>query len=308
MLKNKWWAEKYRPTKLEDFVGNEDFVAKVKYWIEHNDPVNIILYSEKSGTGKTTACRLIAAALDADVLYINASEENGIDIVRDKIKNFAMSSGFNDWKIVILDEFSYFSINAQSALLNLIEVSSKNTRFFFTGNYIEKFLPAIKSRCNPFLIQSPPVKAIYENISKILHTENVSFEPQILAKVIKQFYPDQRAILNYCQTNSITGTLVYSEQNIQVSDYCNKVLDELKSKNDVKTTFTNIRQIISDSKVRIFDDLFTFLFSNIHEFAPSGTQASIILTIADHQYKSGFVLDKEIQVAAMFINILKEIR
>jgi len=308
MLKNKWWAEKYRPTKLEDFVGNEEFVSKVRYWIEQNDPSNIILYSEKSGTGKTTACKLIAQSLDADILYINASEENGIDVVRDKIKNFALSSGFNEWKIVILDEFSYFSPNAQSALLNLIEVSSKNTRFFFTGNYIEKFLPAIKSRCNPFLIQSPPIKAIYENIAKILTAENVEFEPQTLAKIIKQFYPDQRAILNYCQTNSITGTLTYSEATVQINDYCNEVLSELKSKNDVKTSFTNIRQIIADAKVRTFDDLFTFLFNQIHEFAPNGKQASVILTIADHQYKSGFVLDKEIQVAAMFINILKEIR
>lgn len=307
-IENTWWPEKHRPKTIDDFVGNEDFVNKVKYWIETEDVPNLILYSEKSGTGKTTCCKILANALDADIMYINASDENSIDTVRDKITSFAKSVGFRKWKILILDEFSYFSPNAQSALLNIIESTSKSTRFFLTGNYIEKFLPAIVSRCTPFRIQSPPIKIICSNIAKILKYEGVTYEAATIIKVVNQFYPDQRSMLNYCQANSITGELVYSTENITVNDYCTKILNELKKGLDARITFANIRQIIADAKVRQFDDLFKFLFDNLEDFAPDGTRASIILHIAEWQKNASLVLDKEIPAAAMFINILRDLK
>lgn len=308
MVENTWWPEKYRPSNIDDYVGNEEFISKVKHWIETNDPVNLILYSEKSGTGKTTLCKILAKALDADILYINASDENSIDVVRDKIKNFAMSSSFSQWKILILDEFSYFSLNAQSALNQIIESTSKTTRFFLTGNYIEKFLPSIVSRCTPFRIQSPPKAMVCKNIATILKTENVKFDPKTVVKIVEMYYPDQRSMLNYCQSNSHSGELVYSEENIVVNDYCSKIVEELKNIGDVKETFTNIRQIIADAKVRQFDDLFRYMFETLPTWAPDGKRAGIILTIADYQFKSENVLDKEIQVAAMIINILRDLK
>lgn len=307
-LKETLWARKYEPKTIDDYIGNDEFVAKVKHWIEIGDVPNLILYSEKSGTGKSSGCKLIANALDADVLYINASDENGIDTVRDKIKNFATSIGFSQWKIVIADEFSQFSPNAQSALNFIIEATSKHTRFFFTGNYIEKFLPSIVSRCSPFLIQSPPIKLVCRNIANILTAENVKFDPKTVVRVVEQFYPDQRAMLNYCQTNSITGELIYSELNAVSSDYCSKIVDTIKNSSDPKTTFTNIRQIIADSKVRQFDELFKYLYDNLDEFVPNGKKAQTILHIADCQHKILNVVDGEIQIAAMFINILRDLK
>ena len=302
------WSEKYRPTTIDQFAGNEEFISKVKYWIENDCPINMILHSEKSGTGKTTCCKLLAKALDCDLMYINASDENSIDTVREKIKSFATTIGFSRWKVVILDEFSYFTPNAQSALLNIIESTSKTTRFFLTGNYLEKFLPAIISRCTPFLIQSPPPAKIYENMCNILTSEGKTWEKADLVRVIKQYYPDQRSMLNYLQDNSTSGSLVYSVQNLVTNEYCSKILDELKKGSDVKTTFTNIRQIIADARVRQFDDLFKFLFDNLEEFVPDGKRASVILHIAEWQNKANFVLDREIPVAAMFINILRELK
>lgn len=302
------WARKYEPKTIDDYVGNEEFIAKVKYWIETNSVPNLILYSEKSGTGKSSGCKLIANALDADVLYLNASDENGIDTVRDKIKSFATSVGFKRWKIVICDEFSGFSPNAQSALNQIIETTSKHTRYFLTGNYIEKFLPSIVSRCSPFLIQSPPVKLVCRNIANILTKENVKYDPKDIVKVVNQFYPDQRAMLNYCQHNSNTGELIYSTQDIAGSEYCPKILDAIKTGGDVKTTFTNIRQILADSKVRQFDELFKYLYDNLDEFVPDGKKAQIILHIADYQHRILNVVDGEIQIAAMFINILRDLK
>lgn len=308
VIENTWWPEKYRPKTIDDFVGNEDFVNKVKHWIDTQEVPNLILYSEKSGTGKTTCCKLLANALDADIMYINASDENSIDTVRDKITSFAKSVGFKKWKILILDEFSYFSPNAQSALLNIIESTSKSTRFFLTGNYIEKFLPAIVSRCTPFRIQSPPIKIVCSNIAKILKSEGISYDATTIVKVVNQFYPDQRSMLNYCQANSIGGELVFSSENITVNEYCSKILEVLKSNQNPKDKIASIRQVIADSKVRQFDDLFKFLFDNLEEFVPDGKRSGIILHIAEFQHKSSLVLDKEIQLIAMFVNILSELK
>ncbi len=169
-LQNSWWPIKYRPQTVDELVGNEEFMDKVKNWVETQEVPNLVLYSEKSGTGKTSCCMLLAKLLDADVKYINASDENSIDTVRDVIKTFASTSGFSKWKIIILDEFSGFTKQAQSAILSIIESSSATTRFFLTGNYIDKFLPAIISRCHPFKIQSPPPKKIFENISRIFQS------------------------------------------------------------------------------------------------------------------------------------------
>lgn len=308
-LQNTWWPEKYRPKTLSEFVGNADFVQKVQQWVEKNDVPNMILYSEKSGTGKSTACKLIASLLDADVKYINASSENSIDVVRDVIDGFAKTSSFKRWKIVILDEFSYFSKNGQSAILSVIESTSATTRFFLTGNYIDKFLPAIVSRCHPFLIQSPPPKQIFSNLSRILNLENIQFNEKDLAQIIKQYYPDQRGMLNYCQINSLDGILKFIPESIVVNDYCSKILEELKNLNrSAEDIFKSIRQIVADAQVRQFDDLFKFLFDNLDEFAPNGKKSAIILTLADYQYKSNLVIDREIPVMAMIVNILTELK
>lgn len=306
MIENSLWVEKYRPKTIDHYVGNPDFIEKMKYWIENQDVPNIILYSEKSGTGKTTAAKLLASNIDADVKHINASAENGIDTVRDTISKFAETMGFSKWKIVVLEEFSRFSPSAQSALLEIIESRSKTTRFILTGNYIDKFLPAIVSRCIPFLIETPPIKAVYANLERILTTENVKFEPTDLAQIIKQYYPDQRAMLMYCQTNSQSGTLKYVKENIILNDYCTKIVEELGGRSDAKTAFQNIRQIIADAKVRQFDDLFRYLYDHLEDFCGVGKKASAIAHIADCQYKSGLVLDKEIQVAALIINLIRD--
>lgn len=305
---NSWWPEKYRPETIDEYIANPEFVSKVRGWIEAQDVPNLILYSEKSGTGKTTCCKILAKALDADVLHINASSENSIDTVREKIYSFATSVGFQTWKIVILDEFSYFSLNAQSALLSIIETTSAHTRFFLTGNYIEKFLPAIRSRCTPFAIQSPPKKDVCQNIASILKAENVKYDPQTIVKVVEKYYPDQRAMLNYCQTHSGTGELICEDADIVLNDYCSKVLSELKDCKSVQQGYENIRKIFAEAKVKDFDDLFRYLFDSVNEFVPAGKRAMVILTISEHQFRSANVMDKEIQAAAMCLNILTEIK
>jgi DNA polymerase III delta prime subunit len=209
---------------------------------------------------------------------------------------------------LIINEFSYFTPNAQSALLDVIESSSASTRFFLTGNYIEKFLPAIVSRCQPYLIQSPEPKQIFENFSNILGIENVTFDPHDLVKVIRTYYPDQRQMLNYLQSNSNNGKFVFNEQLAQTNDFCSKTIDILKSNATGLDKYTNIRQLFADAKVRQFDDLFTALYANLDAYVPEGKKSAVIGAIANGQHRSVMVIDKEIQAincVCEIINLIK---
>ena len=146
---NTLWVEKYRPDTLEGYVGNEHILQKVKIYIENEDVPHLLLYGQ-AGTGKTTLAKIITNQIDCDVMYINASDENSVDAVRDKIRGFASSMGFRKWKVVILDESDYLTPNAQAALRNLMETFSKTTRFILTCNYVEKVIDPIQSRCQTF--------------------------------------------------------------------------------------------------------------------------------------------------------------
>lgn len=307
-ITNTWWAVKYRPTKRDDFVGDSEFLDKIDHWIETNDVPNILLTSEKSGIGKTTAAWMIANSIDAEILYINASDDNNIETVRDRIKSFVSTTGFKTWKIVICDEFSYFSINAQSALNSIIETYSRSARFIITANYIEKILPSIRSRCTQFKLDAPPKVGIVKRMEAILQAENVEYDVRDIAKIVKELYPDQRSIINYLQDNSHSGTFKLSSQDIIINDYCEKVLANLTYNQATKISFGNIRQIIADSKIRQFNDLYKFLFERLDDYAPDGKKGLVILAIADYQYKDNFVVDKEINAMALIVNILTIIK
>lgn len=209
---------------------------------------------------------------------------------------------------VLTHNCDYMTPNAQAALRNIIETFSKNTRFICTANYAERLIQPLRSRLVEFHVQPPDRKSVALRCKTILDSENAKYDPKDLISIVTQCYPDLRKTIQTLQRNSITGELKIDSQERIVSDYCDMILDELKNIGDVKLTFNAIRQIIADSKVRQFDDLFRYLFDKLEEFVPDGKRAGIILHIAEFQSKSGLVLDKEIQIAAMFINILRDLK
>ena len=305
-MTNTLWAEKYRPKSIDDYVGDQVFVDQIKKWIESSDIPHLLLHSFSPGTGKTTAAKMIANSIDADVLYINASDENSVDTIRDKIKGFVSSLGFKKWKIVILDESDFLTPNAQAALRNLMETFSKNSRFILTCNYVEKIIQPLVSRCSAYHIQPPDKKSVAKRVTAILKQESISFSAEDIVAVVNQYYPDQRKIINVVQDFSSNGHFTLPKQRLLTSTYCDKVIEELKSSStNTKQKFTNIRQIIADARVRQFDDLFRKLFDTIDEWAPEGKQAMSILSIADYQYKSALVVDKEINAMALIVNLLQ---
>ena len=299
---NSLWVEKFRPSKLEDYVGNEHLKSKVEGYLESGDVPHLLLYG-RAGTGKTTLAKLIVKSVDCDYMVINASDENNVDTVRNKVKNFASSMGFKKWKIIILDEFDYMSPNAQAILRNLMETFSQHCRFILTCNYVEKVIDPIQSRCQSFQIIPPTKKDVAVQISKILGAEGVSFEPKELVPIIDAGYPDIRKIINTCQMNSVKGKLQVDTQNLLENDYKTKVLDILKSSDDKRNKYTNMRQTIINSRVTDFSELFTLLYEKVDEYAPSNT-ANVIIALSEGQSKHFNAIDKEIPMAATLIEIL----
>jgi replication factor C small subunit len=303
---NSLFVEKYRPDTLDGYVGNEHIIEKVKIYIENEDVPHLLLYGQ-AGTGKTTLAKIITNQIDCDVMYINASDENNVDTVRDKIRGFASSMGFRKWKIIILDESDYLTPNAQAALRNLMETFSKSTRFILTCNYVEKIIDPIQSRCQTFGITPPSKKEVAIRLKEILDLEGVQYEMSDLAILVNSGYPDIRRVLNGAQRQVVKGVLKIDKNSTIQANYMDEILNVLNSNGSVKELFTKVRQVIADSKVKDYTPFYRFLYDNVDDYA-NGKVGNTILKIADGQYKDTAVVDKEINVMAMLLEILIDIK
>ena len=299
---NSLWVEKYRPRKLEDYVGNEHLKEKVADYLQTGDVPHLLFFG-KAGTGKTTLAKLIVNSISCDYIIINASDENNVDTVRNKVKNFASTIGFKDTKIIILDEFDYMTPNAQAILRNLMETFSKHCRFILTCNYVEKVIDPIQSRCQTFQIVPPTKKDVAVQVSQILTKEGVKFELKDLVPIVDSGYPDIRKIINTCQLNSSKGILKLDTTSVIDSDIKSKIIDILKSDDAKPNKWKTIRQAIADSRVQDFTELYTYLYEKVEEYG-KGNTANVILILAESQHKDALVVDKEITFMSCIIQIV----
>jgi len=299
------WVEKYRPSNLDTYIGNDQLKSKVKVYLESGDLPHLLLFG-KAGTGKTTLAKLLVNNIECDYLYINASDENNVDTVRTKVKSFASTMGFKDYKVIILDECDYITPNAQAALRNLMETFSKHCRFILTCNFVERIIDPIQSRCQTFQVIPPDRKQVAIHISNILTSENVESEVSDIALLVNSGYPDIRRVINSAQRQSIDGKLTIDKQSIVENDYKLKLL-EILEKQDRKSAFKNIRQLMLDSQVKDYADLFRLLYDEVDGYG-KGHIAECILIIAKYELSDAQVVDKEINAMAMIIEILQIIK
>jgi|TARA_R110000744_G_scaffold66978_1_gene136793 DNA polymerase III delta prime subunit len=293
------WTEKYRPTDLSDYIGNDSIKGKVRVYLESGEIPHLLLYG-KAGTGKTTLAKLIIKNIECDYIYINASDENNVDTVRTKVRDFSSSVGFTPLKVVILDEADYMTPNAQAALRNLMETFSKHTRFILTCNYVEKIIDPIQSRCQVFGVTPPSRKDVAERLLYITSQENILEDKEAIVQIVNATYPDIRRSINALQRQIIDHTIVVDEQSLLEAEYVTKILDELTG----GKSFTSIRKIVANSQVKNFEDLYRYLFENVDEYAKD--VAACILILAESQYQSAFSVDKEINIMGMFYKLLQE--
>ncbi|MBT7558820.1 AAA family ATPase [Candidatus Woesearchaeota archaeon] len=297
------WVERYRPSTMETYIGNEHLKSKVSIYLESGDLPHLLLYG-RAGTGKTTLAKLLVNNIECDYLYINASDENNVDTVRTKVKTFASTMGFKDMKVIILDECDYITPNAQAALRNLMETFSKHCRFILTCNYVERIIDPIQSRCQSFQIIPPSKKEVAVHLSNILKNENVIFKVDDIATIINGGYPDIRKVINTSQRQVVKNELKLDAQEIILSDYKLKLLKVIQTKSKTrKEIFTEIRQILADAKVTDFADFFRLLYDEVDTYG-TGHIAECILIIARYESSDTHVVDKEINAMAMLIEIL----
>ena len=299
------WVERYRPVSLENYIGNEHLKTKVSKYISTGDIPHLLLHG-KAGTGKTTLAKLLVSNVDCDQMYVNASDENNVETVRNKIKMFASSVGFKDLKVIILDECDFLTPNAQAALRNLMETFSKHCRFILTCNYVERIIDPIQSRCQSFQIIPPSKKEVAIHTSKILNTEGISFENEQIVTMVNSSYPDIRRIINAVQRNIVDNRLIVDTESLVQNDYKLQVLEILQTQ-DKKNAFKNLRQLLADSQIRDYADLFRLLYDEIESYG-KGHIAEVILTIAKYELSDAQVVDKEINAMAMLIEILNIIK
>ena len=304
-IKHSLWVEKYRPTTLDTYIGNEHLKSKVKVYLESGDLPHLLLFG-KAGTGKTTLAKLLVNNINCDYLYINASDENSVDVVREKVKNFASTMGFQDMKVIILDECDYITPNAQAALRNLMETFSKHCRFILTCNFVERIIDPIQSRCQSFQIIPPDRKQVAVHMSNILQSESITSDNKDIVTLVNGGYPDIRRVINSAQRQVVDNKLVIDEAMITQNDYKLSLLEILKTQ-DKKNSFKNIRQLIADSKVTDFSDLFRLLFDTIDDWG-KGHIAECILLLSQYQQSDAVVVDKEINIMAMFTEIIGVIK
>ena len=293
-------VEKYRSKDLNSYVGNEHIKKTIEQYLGQNDIQNLIFYGP-AGTGKTTLAKLIVNNLDCDYLYINASDERGIETIRDKVSGFASTASFKPLKVVILDEADFLTIQAQASLRNVIETFSRTTRFIMTCNYVERIIDPLQSRCQVLKIIPPSKKEVAIHLASVMTTEGTLYEMEDLKTIVNQYYPDLRKCLNTIQLSTQDKKLAIDKSVLVSSNYMTQILKELSN---AKPKWREIRQIIANANVSDFEELYRYLYDNAHVYA-SDREGMVAIYINEYSYQSNFRIDKEINCMGLIAKLIE---
>jgi len=298
------WTEKYRPSTLTDYVFRDDAQRKqVQGWVD-SKTIPHLLFSGAPGTGKTTLAKVLINMLEIDeydVLEINASRENSVENVRDKITNFVQTMPFGEFKVVLLDEADYISPNGQAALRGVMETYASSSRFILTCNYPNKVIPALHSRCQGFHIEKIDHTEFTARIATVCVEEGVEIDIDTLDSYVKATYPDLRKCLNLCQMNTVDGVLVKpNESDNSTADYRLAVVDLFKS-----GKILDARKLLcSQVRPEEMDELFRWMYDNLELWGETQEQKdAAILIIAKGLRNIPMVADQEINLAATLVEL-----
>ena len=307
-VNNVLWVEKYRPKNLSDCILPIDLNAVFKGMVKEGTIPNMLFYG-KAGTGKTTVARALAVDIGAEYIIINCSEENGIDTLRTKIRQYASTVSLSgNLKVIILDEFDYANPQSiQPALRGAIEEFHKNCRFILTCNYKSRVIEPLHSRCTgidftvPNAEKAQIAKAMMGRIEYILKTENIPYEQQVIANLIKKHFPDLRRIINELQKYSSSGKIDVGILSQGSSESYKELMGYMKSKD-----FTSCRKWVVQNLDLNTAEFFKRLYTELYSTLKPNSVPPAILHIADYQYKSAFAADQEINTMALLVQLMMD--
>ena len=304
------WVEEYRPKTIDDCILPQSLKTLFQSFIEKGEVSNL-LFSGTPGVGKTTVAKALCEQMNCDWIMINGSEEGGIDVLRNKIKNFASTVSLSGGKkVVILDEADYLNPQStQPALRGFVEEFHKNCRFILTCNFKNRIIEPLHSRFSNIEFRISPkdkgklATKLFERVSYILKEQNVEYEESVVAELIKKHFPDFRKLINELQRYSISGAIDVGIL-VNVSDENLKTLvSHLKSKEFGYMRKWVVNNLDNDPVI-IFRKIYDSMYANLQP----ETIPHAVLIIADYQYKSAFVADQEINLVACLTELMSQVK
>ena len=300
------WVEKYRPQKIDECVLPESLKKTFHEYIAQGE-LPTFLFCGTAGVGKTTVAKALCNEIGAEFLFINGSEESGIDVLRTKIKSFASSVSLTDAKkVVILDEADYLNPNStQPALRAFIEEFSANCRFIFTCNFKNRIIEPLHSRCAviDFKIDNKDkqetMAAFFKRAVQILKQENIEFDQKVVAEVVAKHFPDYRRVLNELQRYSVSGKI---DTGILVNVGEESYKELMKNLRDMN--FTEVRKWVGKNSDMDSVALFRELYDNANTLLEPQSIPQLVITLAEYQYKAAFVADHELNTMAALTEVM----